>query len=95
MVNPVLKKIRRAKSDKELAEFLEKHIGSGTNQIHCKDAFIELQKCVPCGNLKREILVFEQAAKTLDEDQSNRCSENDWCAIVKMVIVRLGATNGS
>ena len=45
MTNPVLKSLsRQGLSRSEIADLLEKHIGPGTNELHCKEAFDALNR---------------------------------------------------
>jgi len=44
-MNPVLKKLRdRSLSSGELANLLQKHIGDGLNEIHCREAVEALRR---------------------------------------------------
>lgn len=92
MVNPVLKKLRWAKSDKELAELIAKHIGSGTNQWHCKEAFTELKKWAPCNQAKHDILEFERGVLVLDDQKEGEWLGDYWCTLVRMAMSRLRAS---
>ena len=45
MANPVLKKLSKPGiPDSEIADLLEKHIGMGSNESHCRDAFEALRR---------------------------------------------------
>jgi hypothetical protein len=51
MTNSVLKKLRSRKvSAQQIADLLEKHIGDGLNEIHCRDA------CEALGTIRSEEL---------------------------------------
>lgn len=75
---PMLKKINRAKSAGEIAYLLEKVIGDGTNEYHCKAA---------CDALRRvrneDLRNFLLCQKVLLGAES---AEVNYCEIAKFII---------
>lgn len=58
MANPILKKLSKPGiSNSEIAKLLQKHIGTGLNEAHCKDAFEALNriKLKPVANIARVV----------------------------------------
>ncbi len=77
-MNPTLRKISSAKSASEIADLLQKHIGEGTNQSHCKDACEAAIQRIENGELKQVIQVI-----------INVNSSYSWCQTAQVIIAML------
>lgn len=77
-MNPMLRKISSAKSASEIADLLQKHIGEGTNQSHCKDACDAATQRIENGEIKKTI----QIIITIYSNYS-------WCETAKIIITML------
>lgn len=76
-MNPTLRKIRSAKSASEVADLLQKHIGEGANQSHCKDACEAIQR------IENEEIKQSIRAMLVVHDNSN------WCDTAQVIIATL------
>lgn len=76
----MLKNISRANSAAEIADFLQKHIGEGTNQSHCKDACEATQR-IKNGEIKRTIRAIIAV--------NNNCNDDCWCLTAQAIIALL------
>lgn len=77
-MNPMLRKISSAKSASEVADLLQKHIGEGTNQSHCKDACAAATQRIENGEIKQVIQVIIAIY-----------SNYSWCETAKIIIAVL------
>ena len=76
MTNPVLRKLGSPKlSARDIADLLQRHIGDGSNESHCKDA---------CEALRRIRNEETRAVVQLTAVISRTC--NNYCEVVKQVI---------
>jgi hypothetical protein len=77
MVNPVLKKLKIAKCNREIAYLLKKHIGESRSQAICEDAYKKLQERINDDYIKSLSEYIYKAITSLDSSE-----DIDWCAIV-------------
>lgn len=78
-MNPVLKKLRNRKlSPSDIADLLERHIGDGLNEAHCRDACDALHTI---GHEKANS--YARVIKAMLDYEPNKCE------IVKSVILAL------
>jgi hypothetical protein len=77
-LNPTLRKISSADSANEIADLLQKHIGEGGNQSHCKDACEVLLQRIKDGEIKQKIQVIIAIY-----------SNYSWCETAKIIIAVL------
>lgn len=82
-MNPMLRKISSAKSASEIADLLQKHIGEGTNQSHCKDACEAAAQRIENEEIKKTI----QAVITL-------YTGLNWCETAQVIIAMLRNSEG-
>lgn len=78
-MNPVLRKLRQTKTREQIANLLEKHIGDGSNQGHCRQAYDAL---LLRGRDEDAKLVAEFARALTSND-------GDWCAGIHAAIASL------
>ena len=79
MANPVLKKLSNPRiSNATIADLLEKHIGDGSNEQHCRQAWVALQR------IKHQRLSI--AARVLGTLLSNG---NNYCEMVRQAAAQI------
>lgn len=77
-MNPTLRKISSAKSAREIADLLQKHIGEGANQSHCEDACQAAAQRIVNGEIKETT----QCIITI-------CTGLNWCDTAQIIIAML------
>jgi hypothetical protein len=78
MTNPVLRNIRRANTAEEIAALLKKHIGLGTNQQHCREAYEAVLARAKDPELKSTAEVLGRIILSDHPD--------DWCQTMRLII---------
>lgn len=77
MVNPVLKRLRRASGPVEIAELARKHVGSGSSPYVCAQAF----ETIMASNINMSMKLAIAATKELTYS-----SDDSWGEVIDAVI---------
>ena len=80
---PILRKLSHVRSKAEIADLLQRHIGNGSNQTHCKHAFEALQQRVHINEVNETAEVIMQICLI---------SEDHWCSVVRTIIDNLSSS---